>query len=189
MTQGKKKTAVEKSESELLSDCFRCLVEMGLEKATTRSFYQATGLGMSSFYWRFSGKDEVILEATYQGLRDITVSLFHIAVRNLDSLEQLLDRFFEAADGYIKDIRLIYQVASSPAYGDALRERAKGMNSYYREISKLIAKKIHRSADSLFPYVTMFVATIREYVIWEDEAVTGNNIRRIYEDAMTLPMI
>lgn len=187
MAQGKKKTAVEKSESELLADCFHCLSEKGLEKTTMRDFYQSTGLGISSFYWRFSGKDEVVIEATYRGLRDITAALFCVAVQNLNSLSQLLDRFKEAADGYIKDIRLIYQVASSPVYGDALREKAKGLSSYYREITELIAKKINRPADALFPYVTLFIATIREYVIWEDEAITGNNIRRIYEGAMALP--
>ena len=187
--KGMKKTMVEKNESELLADCFHCLVEIGLEKATTRSFYKATGLGVSSFYWRFSGKNEVILEATYQGLRDITAELFHVAVQNLNSLEQLFDRFFETADRYVKDIRLIYQVASSPTYGDALREKAKELDNYYREITVLIAKELNRSADALFPYVTLFIAAIREYVVLEDESITKNNIRRIYEDAMALPIV
>ena len=183
------KTATEKNYKEVLSDCFHSLVETGLEKTTVRTFYKATGLAVSSFYYRFSGKDEVVLEATCQGLKNITADLFRVAVKNLDSLENLFNRFFDKADSYKKDIKLIYQVASSPVYGDALRQKSEELKSYYHEVTTLIADKLGCLADSLFPYVMLFISVIRAYVIWEDKETAQSEIRLIYEKAMALPRV
>ncbi len=171
----------------MMDSSFRCLVENGLEHSSVRDFCKAAHLSSSSFYYRFTGKQELVLEATYYGLRSITNELFLVAVKNLDSINRLFDCFFDTTDRLKKDIKLIYQVANSPVYGDELKRMAESLNQFYHEITELIAQKLNCSPETLFPYVTLFISAIREYVIWEDRTITQGNLQLLYDGAMQLP--
>lgn len=175
-----------KSINSVLDDCFRSLSETGLEKASVRSFYKATNLSSSSLYYRFESKDEIIIEATYNRLRSITNDFFSCAVENINSFENLAHRFLALADGYKADIRVIYQVLSSPVYGKELKRRAETLKPFYHRISEMISEKLGCQSGELFPFVTLFISVIREYILWEDRETTERNLRYLYEGASNL---
>lgn len=175
-----------KSINSVLDDCFRSLAETGLEKASVRSFYKATNLSSSSLYYRFESKDEIIIEATYNRLYSITNDLFFCAAENIGSFESLAQKFLASADEYKKDIRVIYQVLSSPVYGKELKRRTETLKPFYRRIAALISEELGCQSDELFPFVTLFISVIREYILWEDRETTERNLRYLYEGASRL---
>lgn len=144
-----------KSINSVLDDCFRSLAETGLEKASVRSFYKATNLSSSSLYYRFESKDEIIIEATYNRLYSITNDLFFCAAENIGSFESLAQKFLASADEYKKDIRVIYQVLSSPVYGKELKRRTETLKPFYRRIAALISEELGCQSNELFPFVTL----------------------------------
>lgn len=170
----------------VLSSCFNCLVNMGLEHSTMRAFVKATGMNSSSLYYRFKDKNQIVLESSYYGLKNITQNLFLVAVNNLDEFENLFDVFFIESEKYKPAIKLIYQVANSPVYGDQLRELSKQLIPVYKKITILLAKKLNCATESLEPFVDLFISSIREYIIWGNSDVTKRNLKFLYDGAMKL---
>lgn len=171
---------------EVLSSCFSCLVDMGLEHATMRAFVKATGMTSSSLYYRFKDKNQIVLESAYYGLKIITQSLFLVAVNNLDDFESLFDVFFVESEKYKPSIKLIYQVANSPVYGDQLRELSKQLIPMYKKITVLIAEKLNCATENLEPFVDLFISCIREYMVWGNSDVTKRSLKFLYDGAMRL---
>lgn len=170
----------------VLSSCFNCLVDMGLEHSTMRAFVKATGMTSSSLYYRFKDKNQIVLESTYYGLKNITQSLFLVAVNNLDDFDNLFDAFFMESEKYKPGIKLIYQVANSPVYGDQLRELSKQLIPIYKKITILLAEKLNCAAESLEPFVDLFISSIREHIVWGNSDVTKRSLKFLYNGAMEL---
>ena len=170
----------------VLSSCFNCLVDMGLEHSTMRALVKATGMTSSSLYYRFKDKNQIVLESSYYGLRNITQNLFLVAVNNLDDFESLFDVFFVESEKYKPAIKLIYQVANSPVYGDQLRELSKQLVPMYKKITVLLAEKLNCATESLEPFVDLFISSIREYMVWGNSDVTKRSLKFLYDGAMKL---
>ena len=170
----------------LLNNCFDCLVDMGLESATMRSLCEATGLTASSIYYRFANKDELVMEATVWGFRSVARSICWSLLEKTETFQELFDGIYQEVSKNKKQLKLIYQVAGSPKYGAILRNRAKGLDTVYAGFTARLAEKIGCDADALLPYVRLFVATVREYVLWDDEALAEKNLQFLYSRALEL---
>ena len=64
---------------EVLKLIFDCLVQNGVENTSMRTISCATNLSVSSLYYRFKDKDEMILAASFLELNSITKELFWVA--------------------------------------------------------------------------------------------------------------
>lgn len=170
----------------ILKNCFDCLVEMGLEHVTIRNLSQATGLKTSSLYYRFSDKEEIVLEATAWGYRDVIRSVCWAVVQKIGDFKELFDGLFNEIDKYKKQLKFIYQVAGSPRYGDLLRQRAKGLDSLYATFTEKIAAGFGCDQAEMSPYVRLFVSVVREYVLWDDKELVEKNLQFIYIEALRL---
>ena len=170
----------------VLKNCFDCLVDLGLEHASIRNLCRATGLKTSSIYYRFSSKEELVLEATVWGFKDVTRSLFWSVHRKTRSFEELFDGLFQEIAKNKKQLKFIYQVAGSPRYGELLRERAKGLDSLYAGFTTKLAEEIGCDAEALLPYVRLFVSAVREYVLWDDMELVEKNLQFIYSRSLEL---
>lgn len=170
----------------VLKNCFDCLVKLGLEHTTIRNLCQATGLKVSSIYYRFSNKDEIILEATVWGFKDITRSICWSVFRKTDNFKELFDGLFWEIERNKRQLKFIYQVAGSPIYGDLLRRRAKGMDTVYESFTTKLAEEVGCTDSELLPYVRLFVSVVREYVLWDDTELVKKNLQFIYSRALRL---
>lgn len=127
---GFKKVEIENCKEEILRECFDCLAECGLERITDRALREATGLTASSLYYRFNDKDEIVFEATFWGLETITKELFWQAIQSVDSFDNLFRLFLSQLELFKAKLKLIYQVAASPRYGERFRMRATALGGY-----------------------------------------------------------
>lgn len=153
----------------VLSKCFDCLVSLGLENTTMRSITQATGLKSSSLYYWFKNKDEIIMGATNYGLRQIIDVLFTRAYEYLNNLELLFKRFPAAIIEYKRSLRIIYQVLTSPQYGDRLRESGSDLSLAYASYGRVLSDRLGCDYKKLVPYVQLLISAITNFVLWEDE--------------------
>ena len=160
---------VEFDKNKILSKCFYCLVEKGLEKTTTRDICSATGLQSSSLYYWFKNKDEIIVDATLWGMNHIVDELFTAAYSHLRDLNVLFAEFPKEALKFKFELKFIYQVVTSPQYGSSLREISAQLPMAYDSYSKVLANQLGCKYDDIRPIVYMFIAITVDFIVWEDD--------------------
>lgn len=170
----------EKTIDAIQSKCFECLVEQGLEKSTTRMFSTATGLSNSSLYYWFKDKDDIILKSTMYGTNAIIDDLFTDAYTHLNDIDILFDVFPKSVLNYKKQLRLVYQVLTSPQYGDKLREIQEGLPLAYNSYAKVLADRLDCDYKNLKPLVQLFISTMTNYILWEDDVKMSSQLSEIH---------
>ena len=166
--------------------CFECLVEQGLEKATTRLFGSVTGLSNSSLYYWFKDKDDIVLSSTLFGINSIIDNLFEDAYTCLNDIETLFAVLPKSVLGYKKQLRLVYQVLTSPQYGDKLREMQEGLPLAYNSYAKVLADRLNCQYKDLKPLVQLFISTMINYILWEDEIKMSSQLTEIHSSVKKL---
>ncbi len=169
-----------KCEDHILKAMFDCLVVNGLERTSIRDFCEATGLSTSSIYYRFNNKDEIVLESAYLGLLDITKELFWAAAIKINNFSELFDTIWSNVDLRKRHLRLIYQIATSPQYGDAFRQKTAHIADVYKTYISMLSERLKCNEEFLTPYVYLFIAVIREYIVWENKEHTEKELHYIY---------
>ena len=166
---------------EILSKCFDCMVSEGLEKTSIRSLCKHTGMVASSFYYRWSSRDEIILEATWQGLRTVVSELCGVFVNNFQNFGKMFHMLMRVATLNKRKIELIYQVVNSPKYGEKMRQNSEDLNKLYSQYASMLANNIGCTESLIHPYVIFAIDTLRGYIIWGDRNLAESQMQFIYE--------
>lgn len=157
------------NEEEILDKLFGFIVKHGLENITIREMCKGTGIALGSIYYWFNGKDELICEVTEYGLKKVIDSVFDYVYGNVDDLESFFDNCLSEIGKHKDELRFIYQMAASPVYGSNVREHSRQCDSMYEKYTDKLAETFGCDANELKPLVYMFISTVLDYIIWEDE--------------------
>ena len=152
---------------EILKVCFKCMVENGIEQTSIRYFSDATGMSASNLYYWFKDKDEIVKGAAQWGLNSHVNDLFNYAFEHTGNLDELCEGLVELLQIKKFDFRLIFQIATSPRYGEYMRELAKNLPQVYEKYTETLAERMNVDAIDLFPYVNLFISCIVDNLIWE----------------------
>ncbi len=112
-------------EKEVLDKVFSFLVKQGLENASIREICKGTGIVQGSLYYWFDDKTKIICEATEYGLKKVTDKIFEYVFSSIDDLPSFFESCLDHIDKYKNELRFIYQMVSSPKYGDKIRKDGK----------------------------------------------------------------
>ena len=152
----------------VLQQCFECLTEKGIESITIKDFSTATGMAMSSIYYWFEDKDEIVLDAVEWGLHKNIDEIFDYAFENIANLEKVCDGILGIAQNRKKEFCLIFQIATSPQYGNHIREYAEKLDNIYKRYTDALSEKLNIQSDKLYPYINLCVSSFVDCVIWDD---------------------
>ncbi len=154
--------------------------EFGLEQTSLRELCKNTGISSGSLYYWFNNKDELIIAAAEFGFDNISSRIFDC---NFDDIKNIKD-FFDANMSRIKkfqnQLRFIYQVATSPMYGDKLRAKVEVFNSDCEKYTQKLANSLNYPADELKPFIYMYIDTVLDFIIWNNEEKTRTQLDCIY---------
>lgn len=131
----------------VLQQCFECLTEKGIESITIKDFSAATGMAMSSIYYWFEDKDEIVLDAVKRGLRKSIDEIFDFAFKNIVNLEKVCDGILGIAQNRKNEFRLIFQITTSPRYGESVREFSSKLEYEYKRYTETLAEKLNMNFD------------------------------------------
>lgn len=151
----------------VLQQCFECLTKKGIESITIKDFSVATGMAMSSIYYWFKDKDEIVLDAVEWGLDKNVKILFDFAFKHTDDLIKLCEGIKELAQKNKNQFRLIFQIATSPQYGESVRKFSSKLDYEYKRYTETLSEKLNISFDSLYPFVNLFVSSFVDCVMWD----------------------
>ena len=168
----------------VLKECFECLVKTGIEGASINSISNATGMAPSSLYYWFRDKDEIMLDSTEYGLRNVVEKLFDCVDKNIDNPEQLCDVFIEVIKKYSASLRFVVQIAASPKYGEQMLEISSQLLGLYDGYACKLSKKLEIPQDKMKIIVDMVVALIIDAVVWNDWDKLFNDLNYIFNELM-----
>lgn len=171
---------------EMLSKCFEYFVEHGLENVTMRKLCEQTGIAISSAYYWFGNKDNMLIQATEWGLKHVTDKLFSFIYKYIDNLECVILTFPEYVMKYKEQVRFIYQLATSKKYGGDMRPTANKLIQLYDNYNSRIAGCFECDDKELQPYVYLFVSAVLDYVIWNDKEKLEIEIACIFRSISNL---
>jgi len=171
---------------EILSKCFDCMVDEGLEKTSIRTLCKATGMVASSFYYRWSSREEIVLEATWFGLKSVISELCNVFIKNFNNFGKMFHTLMRVTTKNKRKLELIYQVVNSPIYSDKMRQKFEDLNQIYTRYSTLLANNLGCPEEFIHPYVIFAIDTLRGYIIWGDRDLAEQQMQFIYEKLMDM---
>lgn len=166
----------------ILRKCFNVLTENGVEGATIRNFSDATGMTASSLYYWFEDKDEIIVDAAEFGLQCIVEKLFRYALDNINDVKNLCNEFYKIADKYKMELRLIFQIANSPKYGEKIRGHSDSLSHIYDEYMDKLADAMNVSSLDIRGSVDLFISAITYYVMWDDRLKVSREMEYVIRE-------
>ncbi len=175
-----KEPVYKQDKNELLEKIFVYLVKSGLENISIRELCRGTGLAQGSLYYWFDDKTTIICEATEYGLKKVTDEIFEYVFANLSDLPGFFAGCIDKISKYHRELRFIYQMAASPVYGEAIRNDGRYFKFMYDKYADKLAEQLGCDAEKLKPIVYLFISSVCDYAIWEDEKTARKEIDFIY---------
>ncbi len=171
---------VKNVEKDFLEPSFRHLVKHGLENTSVRDLCKAMGVSSGSVYYWFDGKDDVYISAVKYGISKVADKLFEFAFDTMSNPKMFFDNFLSEIEKYKMELRLIFQVTTSPVYGDIIRNKADEFKEVYEKYINRLSNILNCSAEKLTPIIYMLISVLVDYVVWEDTPVSKLQMEYLY---------
>ena len=148
-----------------------------------------TGISSGSIYYWFKDKDEVFLDAAEYGLSKVTDEVFNFAFKNINNIEALLEAFPAKLMEYKRELRFIFQLATSTQYGDKMRLMADKLDFIYDAYAMKLSEKLDCEYEKLQPFIYLFVSASLDYITWEDKYKMEKQLKALQNVMMSLKYI
>ena len=170
-----------KSIDEILALSFKYMTEHGLENTSIRDLASETGMSLGSIYYWFDDKDDLVLNSVKFGLAKSSTKIFTNAFEVIDDLEKFIANVLELVSEEQMSLRTVFQAATSPKYGNAIRSNSTTLNGTYDEYINALSQNAGIPYEEIRPIVYLFVATVLDYVVWDDYEFSKSQLEYIYK--------
>ncbi len=173
--------AVKDVEKEFLEPSFKYLVKNGLENTSVRDLCKEMNISYGSIYYWFDGKDDIYISVVKYGTGKVTEKLFEMAFDKMHNPKLFFDTFLEEIEKYKMELRLIFQVTTSPVYGDRMRDKAEDFKDVYEKYILKLANIVGCEPKAMEPIIYMLISILVDYVVWEDYEVSKLQLEFLYK--------
>lgn len=167
-------------EREFLEPSFKYLVKNGLENTSVRDLCKVMNISYGSIYYWFKGKDDIYISVVKYGTEKVADELFKMAFETMQNPRVFFDSFLESIEKYKNELKLIFQVASSPVYGERMREKVESFKEVYEIYIEKLAKITGCAPKEMEPIVYMLISVLVDFVVWEDYEVSKMQLEYLY---------
>lgn len=170
----------ERKKQHMLEQCFELFVKQGLENTSLNDLTEYCKTYKAAFYTYFKSKDEIVFEAAKMYMKTLDEAFKNEFINTRGTIEEALKRGFEVICGQRNELRFIYQVISSPKFGQKSREELSEIYSKYFAYSERFAEVYGLDHETFRPYFLLFVGTIHDYCLWENDGLVQEKLSFIY---------
>lgn len=170
----------EKSIDQILELSFDYLKRYGLENTSIRDLAKETDMSLGSIYYWFDDKEDFVVNSVKYGLIKSSTKIFKEAFDEINNFDRFVERVMELVNEEQSSLRLVYQAATSPTFGDRIRKNAEPLNKSYSEYISLLSKTINVPYEEIRPIVYLFIATVLDYVVWGDYEFSKGQLEYVY---------
>ncbi len=170
----------------ILQCCFELFVQQGLENTSVNDLAKYCKTYKAALYEYFPSKDEIVLESAQMYLMNLKDGFDKIISSNPENVAELFKSAYEMLVKEKCNLRFIYQVISSPKYGDESRTKLAKIYETYLNYSYVIAENYRMSHERFRPYFILFIATIHDFCLWENRSFSEEKLMFIYNGIKNL---
>ncbi len=171
----------EEKKQRILHDCFELFVKQGLENTSMNDLTNYCKTYKAAVYNYFKSKDEIVYATAMMYMTELREKFQEsMAIPNL-SLCERLKRGVELLAEDRQQLRYVYQVISSPKYGQRSRKELAQVYIEYLNYSELFAKEYNIDHEEIRPYYLFYVATMHDFCLWENEELVEERLNYIYQ--------
>lgn len=179
-----KEMTMQEAKDRFLKTTFEHMVEFGLENTTVRDLCKRTGVSPGKLYYWFESKEEIYITALKNGISEAASGLFKFVFETLSEPEKFFGGFLDEVDKYKAHLRVSYQAATSPIYGEMLKEKTLGFNTVYEKNIIKLAEIMGCSPEEIAPIIYILISILSDYIVWEDRPMSEMQIRYVYKMLM-----
>lgn len=172
--------SVKDIEKEFLEPSFKYLVDNGLENTSVRDLCKAMGISYGSMYYWFDGKEDIFISVVKYGISKVTDSLFRVAFERMHDPKLFFDTFLDDVKKFSPEFRLVFQFATSPEYGDTIREKAEEFKDTYAKYIVKLAEMTGCTPQEMAPIIYMLISVVVDFVVWDDIEASSMQMKFLY---------
>ena len=137
-------------------------------------------MSLGSIYYWFDSKEDLVLNAVKYGLAKSSMKIFSQAIDLICDLDNFTVKLMEIVREEQRPLQMVFQAAASPVYGDIIRKHAEPLNQSYDEYIQTLSDTTGVPYDEIKPIIFLFLATILDYVIWNDYDFSKSQLDYVY---------
>ena len=168
-------------EKEFLEPSFHYLVKNGLENTSVRDLCKEMGISYGSIYYWFEGKDDIYISVVKYGISKVAGKLFSFAFETMQNPKLFFETFLDEIEKYKMELKLVFQVTTSPVYGARMREKAEEFKDVYEEYIVKLADMVGCSPTDMEPIIYVLISILVDFVIWEDREASELQLRFLFQ--------
>lgn len=172
----------EQKKEEMLEKCFELFVKQGLENTSINELAQYCNTHKATFYNYLNSKEDIVIESAKLYMRKLDRMFFDVFKNPERTLKQALQHGFEIIAGEKSKFKYIYQVIASPNYGERSRYELTKIYMNYMDYSKELAQIYNVRHEVFRPYFLLYIATIHDFCLWENEDMVNEKLNFIYSE-------
>ena len=164
----------------MLEKCFELFVKRGLENTSVNDLADYCQTYKAALYNFFASKDEIVLESAKMYMTNLDDMFYKEFLNPQPSLIDALKHGFKLIACEEKNLRYIYQVISSPKYGDICRDGLAELYTKYLNYSDIFARIYKVDSDEFRVYFLLFIGAVQDYCLWGNKALVQEKLAYIY---------
>lgn len=168
-------------EKEFLEPSFQYLVKHGLENTSVRDLCKAMNISYGSLYYWFEGKNDIYISVVKYGVGRVADNLFKFAFESMHDPKLFFDTFLDEVNKYRRELSLVFQFATSPKYGDAIRTKAEDFKDGYDKYIIELAGITGNTAEDMAAIIYMLISILVDFVVWNDVAASTMQMKFLYK--------
>ena len=172
-------TRAEKKQN-MMDTILQLYVNQGLENTSMRDVAAALKINVSTLYGYFRSKEDMVIEVTKHYMEQLEEKFEEEHRHIAPDLKTEVQHIFRLLTGEKQSLRFIYQVVSSPLYGERGRRELEKIYSEYMKFSEMLAVAYHIDPDRFEEAFLLFVATVHDFCLWDTEEFVDKKMRCIY---------
>ena len=170
----------ERKKRHLLGECFDLFVKQGLENTSLNDLTAYCKTYKAAFYNYFKSKDEIVLESAKMYMENLDDMFFCEFLNPQPSLIEALKRGFQLVSEEKNKLRFIYQILSSPKYGEVCQKELSGIYTKYLNYSDIFARIYSVDEEEFRVYFLLYIGTVHDYCLWGNKELIDEKLDYIY---------
>ena len=176
----------EQKKQELLEKCFELFVKQGLENTSLNELVAYCNVHKSTMYSYLASKDEIVIECAKMHMLELDKMFSNVFKNPPNTLKEVLQHGFEKIVEEKSKLRFVYQVISSPLYGEQAQKELSSIYMKYVDYSEPIAKMYKVDEAEFRTCFVLFLSTMHDYCMWGNEFLAREKLVYIYNKVTEL---
>lgn len=170
----------EERKQNMLAVIFKVYVSRGLENTSMRNVAGELRINISSLYDYFKSKEEMVIECAKFYMEQLKDKFSEEFAYIAPDLKTEVKNVFNILVNEKRNLRFIYQVISSPMYGERGRAELERIYLEYMKYSDRLAAAYGIDPERFEEAFLLFIATVHDFCLWDNEDFVNKKLKCIY---------